>query len=125
MNGNKVRVGEEIMTNVQGKSQETTAISGAALLTTMSGTLILLGIAFQLAEIGYRRLHTDNMWPVSIIASGLWNILSLGFNTPALQELLHFWPLLLVGCGLAIMLAARENRSRTLAGRPIGERHGE
>jgi hypothetical protein len=124
MNGDKVRAGEKSMTNVERQSHAA-SISGAAVLLALSGLLILLGIVFQLAELGYGHVRPDNIWLFSVIASGIWNILSLRLNTPALQELFRFWPLLLVGFGLAIMVATRENRSRRFARSRTGDRYGE
>ena len=103
------------MTNVERQPHTAASISGAAVLVALAGLLILLGIVFQLAELGYGHVRPDNIWLFSVIASGIWNVLSLRLNTPALQELFQFWPLLLVGFGLAIMLAARENQSRRFA----------
>jgi len=112
------------MTNVERQSHAA-PVSGAAVLAALAGLLILLGIVFQLAELGYGHVRPDNIWLFSVIASGIWNILSLRLNTPALQELFQFWPLLLVGFGVAIMLAARENRTRKFARSRAGDSYGE
>jgi hypothetical protein len=52
----------------------------------------------------------------------IWNILSMRLNIPNLADLLRYWPLVLVGLGLAILLATHENRSsRTRRGNLNGE----
>jgi hypothetical protein len=79
-------------------------VAGAALL-------ILLGIAFQFGELGYGHLRLDNLWLFSMMLADIWNILSMRLNLPDAAEVLRYWPLVLVGLGLAILLATQENRS--------------
>lgn len=78
----------------------TLSILGAVLL-------ILLGIVLQLNVLGYGHFSLDNFWFISVIAGGIWNILSSGMDLSAAQELLRFWPLLMVCSGLAILLSRR------------------
>ena len=72
--------------------------------------LILFGIVFQVVELTCRNLHLGNLWLLSVLASDIWNILSVHFNVPAIGDALLYWPLVMICMGLAILLAVRENR---------------
>ena len=88
-----------------------TSISGSLGISAVATVLILVGLVFQVSELGYAHVRPDNVWLVSVLASNIWNILSLRMNTSVIQDSLRFWPLLLVSLGFAIMLAGRQNRS--------------
>ena len=98
------------MTSANGQSPMTSLISSARLPVTSAAVLILLGIAFQLGELGYGHLRLDNLWLFSMMLADIWNILSVRLNIPDAGEVLRYWPLILVGLGLAILLATQENR---------------
>jgi Sec-independent protein secretion pathway component TatC len=125
MDGNKVSVGDENMTNANRQAQSTTSISGSAAISAAATVLVLVGIVFQGAELGYGHIAPANFWLFSVLATNIWNILSLHVNMATVREFFRFWPLLFVGFGLAIMLATRENRSRRLPGSRKGGTHGE
>ena len=116
MNGNtdrnKLRAGDEQMTNANGGSSMTSTLEGVRLPEAGATLLILLGIVFQLGELGYGHLQSGNLWFFSTMLTDIWNILSLRLDVPGLSELLRYWPLALVALGLAILLATHENRSR-------------
>jgi hypothetical protein len=126
MNGNKdrnkLRAGDEQMTNTNDRSSMTSTLEGVRFPEAGATLLILLGIVFQLGELGYGHLQSSNLWFFSTMLTDIWNILSLRLDVPALGELLHYWPLALVGLGLAILLATHENRSRRVR---RGNRHGQ
>ena len=103
------------MTSANRRTQATASISGSAAISAAATVLVLVGIVFQGAELGFGHIVPGNFWLFSVLATNIWNMLSLHVNVSAVQELCRFWPLLLVGLGLAIMLAARENRSRGLS----------
>jgi hypothetical protein len=90
----------------------TSAISGSAFLMAGSALLIMVGLVFQVGEIGFGHFRVDNLWLVSVVASDLWNLMAARLGGPSLTEVLRFWPLILVGLGLSIMLATQENRLR-------------
>ena len=75
-----------------------------------AAVLIVFGIFFQLAELACRSLHLGNLWQLSVLASDIWNILSVRFNVPSMREFLFYWPLVMICLGLAIFLAVNENR---------------
>ena len=107
------------MTSANGQSPMTSLISSARLPVTSAAVLILLGIAFQLGELGYGHFDPRNYWLFSVFASGIWNMLALRLDGPGVRDLIQFWPLILVGIGFAVLLVARKNGlSRT------GDRHG-
>jgi hypothetical protein len=115
MNGNtdrnKLQAGDEQMTNANGQSSMTSTFEGVRFPEAGATLLILLGIVFQLGELGYGHLQSGNLWFFSTMLTDIWNILSLRLDVPGLGELLRYWPLVLVGLGLAILLATHENRS--------------
>ena len=98
------------MTSTNGQSPMTSLISSARFPVTSAAVLILLGIAFQLGELGYGHLRLDNLWLFSMMLADIWNILSVRLNIPDAGEVLRYWPLILVGLGLAILLATQEYR---------------
>jgi uncharacterized membrane protein len=114
MNGNKVSAGDESMTNAN--QQIRSSVSGSVAISAAAIVLMLVGFVFQMAELGSAHAQPDNSWLFSVLASNIWNILSLRMNVFAMQDFLRFWPLLLVSLGLAIMLATRQNSSRSLSG---------
>lgn len=68
-----------------------------------AGLLILVGVVFQLAQLGYGMLTAKDFWFISMIAENIWNFLAMRSDLPALGELLRFWPLLLVVAGLGLL----------------------
>jgi hypothetical protein len=110
MNGNAIRIGDKTMTSTNGQSPMISLFSSARGPVAGAALLILLGIAFQLGELGYGHLRLDNLWLFSMMLADIWNILSVRLNIPSTAEVLRYWPLILVGLGLAILLATQENR---------------
>jgi hypothetical protein len=120
MDSKTVQPGETRMTKAERQSSFEAPVSGAAILMAGAGLLILLGIVFQLAELGYGHINANNFWLFSVLASNVWGMVSAHMNVPALQDMLRFWPLLLVCSGFA-MLAALKPRSRKLGGAATGK----
>jgi hypothetical protein len=110
MNGNAIRIGDETMTSTNGQSPMTSLFSSARVPVAGAASLILLGIVLQLGELGYGHFRLDNLWLFSMMVGDIWNILSMRLNLPSAGEVLRYWPLILVGVGLAILLATQENR---------------
>jgi hypothetical protein len=93
-----------------------------AALLLPAAALIFIGSVFQLGMLGYGQLNPRDLWPAMMIIQTAWNLLAAHFNAPDLANVGQFWPLLLVGLGLAILLALNPaNRSRA----PRGQREGE
>jgi len=76
----------------------------------VAALLILLGTVFQLGELGYGHISPDNFWLVSMFTQSVWNLLAMRMNGPAMQEVLRFWPLMLVSVGLGILMLRMEQR---------------
>ncbi|MFY9803221.1 MAG: hypothetical protein WA211_08310 [Candidatus Acidiferrales bacterium] len=110
------------MTNANGQSYVTTALAGTRFPEAGATLLILLGVLFQLGQLGYGHLGLGNLWFFSMMLTDIWNILSMRLNIPALGEVLRYWPLALVGLGFAILLATHENRASRAR---RGNRHGQ
>ena len=98
------------MTSANGHSPMISLFSSARIPVAGAALLILLGIAFQLGELGYGHLRLDNLWLFSMMVGDICNILSMRLNLSSAADVLRYWPLILVGLGLAILLATQENR---------------
>lgn len=110
------------MTNAN--QQMRSSVNGSVAISAAAIVLILVGLVFQMFELGSAHAQPDNSWLFSVLASNIWNILSLRMNVSAMQDFLRFWPLLLVSLGSSIMLATRQNSSRTLSGSRKGGSRG-
>ena len=86
------------------------ATSSSGFPVASATLLILFGIVFQVVELTCRNLHFGNWWLLSVLASDIWNILSMHFNVPSIGAVLLYWPLVMICLGSAILLAVRENR---------------
>lgn len=73
----------------------------------VAGLLILLGIVFQLGELGYGHVNAHNLWLVSVVTQSALNLLSAFSNGGALEGILQWWPLALVSVGLGILMLQR------------------
>lgn len=83
-----------------------------------AGLLIILGLVFQLAELGYARyarLDATNLWFIHMLVENAWTVLSARLNLPALEDLIRFWPSLLVAAGVGILALARRVTTHTKA----------
>lgn len=94
------------MVNANWQSAFNGSLSGAT-TAIMAALLILLGIVLQLGALGYAHISSSNFWLVSMVTEGAWN-LALHLNGPALQDVVRFWPLVLVGIGLGILMSRME-----------------
>jgi hypothetical protein len=52
-----------------------------------------------------RQLSATSGWLIHMVAINIWDLFVLRLNALGFGQVLHFWPLLLVGVGLAILLA--------------------
>jgi len=75
-----------------------------------AGLLIFLGVVFQLGEFICSNLSASSYWLIHMIAANIWSMVVLRLNEPEIADVLRFWPLLLVGFGLAILLALKPAR---------------
>ncbi len=93
-----------------------------ATLLLPAAALIFLGSMFQLGMLGYGNLNPRDLWPAMMIVESAWNLLAMRFNAPQFGDLFQYWPLLLVGSGLAILMALKPaNRSAARRGSREGE----
>lgn len=98
------------------------SFGGGRFSLLVAGLLIFLGSALQMGELGYGSVRPTNLWMFSVIAPNIWNTLAAALNAPYWQDIRKFWPLILVGAGLAILLIIRQ------AGRLgdwVGDRKGQ
>jgi hypothetical protein len=112
------------MTNANRQFPIGVGVSGTAVMAAGATALILLGVVFQLGELGYGHFDPRNYWLFSVFASGIWNMLALRL-APGVHDMIQFWPLILVGTGLAVLLVSRKNGlSRESSANLTGDRHG-
>ena len=80
----------------------TFSVTSIAML--IAGVLILMGIVFQLGELGIGHVGAQSLWFVSVVTQSAFNVLSMFGNGPAVDEVLRWWPLALVSMGFAILM---------------------
>lgn len=97
------------MTDAQPQLTSAPSIS-RTLAFTGASLLIFVGVMFQLGEFICNRLSGPSYWLLHMIAVNIWNTLVLKLDAPGIGDMLRFWPLLLVGFGLAVLLALRPSR---------------
>jgi len=90
-----------------------------------AGLLIFVGLVFQLGEFICSQLNATGYWLIHIIAMNIWNALVLRLSALGFEGILRFWPLLLVGFGLAILLALQPTGPAVAEGSRAGVRRGE
>jgi len=90
-----------------------------------AGLLIFVGLVFQLGEFVCNQLNVTSYWLIHIIAMNVWNALVLRLNALGFEGILRFWPLLLVGFGLAILLALQPTAPAMAQCSRTGVKRGE
>jgi hypothetical protein len=104
MDGNTSGAGGIHMANANQRISHSGSTNLAGMYLIAATLLILLGVAFQAAEMGWAHLWPNNIWLFSVIVPGLWNMLAVQWNAPVWHEVLKFWPLALVASGMAMLL---------------------
>jgi hypothetical protein len=99
--------GEGAMANANRQRAFTDSIA-ARVTVVAAGLLILLGIVFQLGQLGYGHINANNWWLISTGTQAAWSLVALHTNGPSLGEVLRFWPLILVSVGLGILMLQLE-----------------
>ncbi|MGA8103867.1 MAG: hypothetical protein WB869_17040 [Candidatus Acidiferrales bacterium] len=94
----------------QSTSVENSLTQSFAIPGTAATMLILGGIVLQLGGLGYMHVGLDYLWMLLLVLESAWNVISMHGNLPWLQQLVVFWPLLLVGVGLGILLIAGDSK---------------
>jgi hypothetical protein len=106
MNGN-IQAGGAVMVNDNRQLSLGGTFSATSITMLIAGLLILLGIVFQLGELGYGHINGHSLWFVSMVTESAWNLFSLHGYGPAFDELLRWWPLALVSIGVSILMLQR------------------
>jgi hypothetical protein len=73
---------------------------------------ILIGALLELGELGYARTCFDALWPSFLVAEGFSRFFVSGLSHSILRDVFSAWPLVLIGAGLAVLLAASWSESR-------------
>jgi hypothetical protein len=126
MEGETHMAGNESMTNANPQSPSALAVSGRVFIMGGAGLLILVGLVLQLGALGYGHVQPGNIWIASTVAGSVWSMLIAQLDSPGVQALATFWPLLLVGMGLALLLVTRREESqRALSPSRERQSHGQ
>jgi hypothetical protein len=115
MNSNKVSRSNDMMTKADSQFQFAQPVSRGALLAVSAVLLILLGFVLQLNMLGYGHFDSNNFWCIPVVLEGIWNIVATPMDMPTMQELLRFWPLLIVCSGMMMLLSLRPARLARVA----------
>jgi hypothetical protein len=51
----------------------------------------------------------------TMVTEGVWNVLAMHCDGPALQQLLRFWPLVLVAFGMGLLLITKRDNNMSLS----------
>jgi len=117
--------GDENMSHTNPQAPTALSLLGRMLIMGGSGLLILVGLVLQLGTLGYGHIQPGNIWVASTVVGSVWSMLVTQLDSPAVQELATFWPLLLISMGLAVLLVTkREERQPALSSSRGGQNHG-
>jgi len=72
-----------------------------------AAALIFVGSVIQLGMLGYGQLNPRDFWPAAMILQSAWDLIGGLFHGADFSNVVRFWPLLLVGCGLSILVALK------------------
>lgn len=113
------------MSNTNRRAPSALPILGRTLIMGGSGLLILVGLVLQLGALGYGHVQPGNIWIASTIVGSAWSMLITQLDSPTVQQLATFWPLLLISMGLALLLVTkREVSLLALPSSRGGQNHG-
>jgi len=116
----------ESITNANRQELSAQSVSGRVFIVAGAGLLVLVGLVLQLGALGYGHLQPGNIWIASTIVERLWSMLIAQLDSPGVQELATFWPLLLISMGLALLLVTkREETQRAQSSSRGGQHHGQ
>ncbi len=113
------------MTNMNRQPPLALSVSGRLFILGGAGLLILVGLVLQLGALGYGHIQPGNFWIASTVVGSVWSMLIAQFDSPGVQQLATFWPLLLISMGLAILLVTRAETTQPVLSRSEGgQNHG-
>ena len=113
------------MKNANPQSPLAPSVSGRIFIIGGAGLLILVGLVLQLGALGYGHAKPGNLWIASTIVERVWGMLIALLDSPGVQALATFWPLLLISMGLAVLLVTkREECQPALSSSRGGQNHG-
>lgn len=75
------------------------------LLGFFAAVLIVLGFVLQWTELLFTRFFVHDGWLFATLLGEIWNIISVSPSGTEWHQNLHYWPLLLVVTGAAILLS--------------------
>lgn len=113
------------MTNANRQLPSAQTVSGRIFIVAGAGLLILVGLVLQLGALGYGHVQPGNIWIASTIVERVWGMLIALLDSPGVQELSTFWPMLPISMGLALLLVTKREESRpSLSSSWGGQNHG-
>ena len=102
------------MAKANRQSNATVQGSSSVLAAAVAGLLILVGVVFQLGQLGYSHISASNFWLAAMITEGMWNFLAAHAGVPGLSQLERYWPLVFVTFGLGLLLLTKRSNGRNL-----------
>src|SRR5208283_2363098 len=99
--------GDENMSHTNPQAPTALSLLGRIFIMGGAGLLILVGLVLQLGTLGYGHVQPGNIWIASTVVESAWSMLITQFDSPAVQQLATFWPLLLISMGLALLLVTK------------------
>ncbi len=109
------------MTNTNRQPLLSSSVTDRMLISGGAGLLILVGLVFQLGTLGFGHVQPGNLWIASTVVQGVWSMLILQLDSPGVHAIATFWPSLLIGVGLAILLVARREITQQVLSFSRGE----
>ena len=107
----------ETQAQAQAQAENSLALTQSFAIPGTTATILILGgIVLQLGGLGYMHVGLDYLWMLFLVLESAWNVVSMHGNLPWMQQAMVFWPLLLVGLGLGILLIAGGSKPKPAAG---------
>ena len=114
------------MTNANRQVPLALSVSGRIFILGGAGLLIMVGLVLQLGTLGYGHIQPGNFWIASTVVGSVWSMLIAQLDSPGVQQLATFWPLLLISMGLAMLFVTRPETTQPVLSRSEGgQNHGQ
>lgn len=78
-----------------------------------AAVLIALGLVLQWTELLFSRFFAHNAWLFATLFGEIWNIINISISATQWHQTLHYWPLLLVITGAAILFSRCPRKSNS------------
>jgi hypothetical protein len=107
----QISIQEMAMTDARPQLVSDASISRMAALIG-AAFLVVTGLVLQLCQFGIGHQTANGFWFMQMVVASIWRLMAFRVNMPELVEVLRFWPLLLIGLGLAILVALKPQSAK-------------